>query len=147
MARTSLLLEAYPYSTFVFIHRNPFQCIQSTQRIWNLNRSFSFETYTDQEATNLISKQYELFYHQYGETLKPAINSGVRFSDLVAQPLKTIEKIYADLSLHNLETSTKEIKMIIKKRTKTSGKYAQPNELEISNFSQIKNIHDELGYH
>ena len=77
---------------------------------------------------HLISKQYELFYYQYRRTSKATINSEVRFSDLVAKPLKTIEKVYADLSLHNWEASRKEIEMIIKNRIKTPSIYKNPNE-------------------
>ena len=142
MARTPILQKMYPDALFVFIHRNPLECIHSAKRIWKLNQPYSFESYSETVVKEIIENQYATFYYNFKINIKKNINCTVKFEDLVTQPEKTIELIYSKLSLHLNKTSRIKTYSLIKKDKKSYN----IKEKYLNNFEIIKNICLELGY-
>ena len=103
--RIRLLLEMFPNSKFVHIHRNPYEVFQSTRHLmdfWRehycLLQQFKFDDIEDD-----IIRRYNEMYNAYFEELG-LIPKGrfceIRFEDLEQDPIDQIQYIYKNLNLN-----------------------------------------------
>lgn len=99
IARVAVLLEMFPNAKFVHIHRDPSTVYQSKMHL--LNSMFG-DKLTAAEKHLLVVDSYSSCYNAFHEAL-PQIPEGnishVAFSDLEANPMDSIRRIYKELQL------------------------------------------------
>lgn len=145
LARTAILKGKFPDSKFIHIHRNPKESIRSNKRLWDLNRSFSFENYSDSDVYDVIQYQFQSFYKAFKRDQVP-MDCTITFSELIADPLETISKVYSSLELEGFGLVKDHIQvkqsnaMQISRPNKTMGS----DEFELS--AETLAIANELGY-
>lgn len=103
--RIRLLLEMFPNSKFIHIHRNPYEVFQSTRHLMDIWRKhycllqrFKFDDMEDD-----IIRRYNEMYDAYFEEVV-LIPKGqfceLRFEDLESDPIEKIQNIYEKLNLN-----------------------------------------------
>lgn len=101
-ARLSMLHRLYPNAKFIFIQRNPYEILKSNQRLW---KSFNDQCLHDDPEGNVdekilwsMNECYEHYEHD-----KKSLNQDqlieLSYEEFMADPLKTMEKIYSQLEL------------------------------------------------
>lgn len=101
--RVAMLLERYPRARFIYLVRNPYVVYESTHNFFRSTlEAVRMEAISEKELDREILLNYRALYESY-ETEKRLIPEGqlfeVRFEDLEADPLPTVERIYKQLSL------------------------------------------------
>lgn len=109
-ARVKLLRELFPGARFVHISRNPYEIYQSTHKLhekllyqWCLQRPPIEDT---NWRSNVILNHFRKMYEAYFEDIKQLSSSeivDVKYTDLVAAPMKVIEDIYKQLGIEGFE--------------------------------------------
>ncbi len=100
-ARIPWLLEMYPNAKFIFIHRNPYEVVQST---FNFNKSIlpplQLQSMDEEQLMDSILYTYTSILEKYYKD-KNLLNRNnlleISYSDLVDKPKRIIESIYKDL--------------------------------------------------
>jgi omega-hydroxy-beta-dihydromenaquinone-9 sulfotransferase len=104
--RVALLKKMYPGAKFIFIKRDPLACIHSNVRLWDINRAFSFEAYTEDLSEQIIVSMHKRFHERYLEE-KEILGSDelaeVEYEELIREPVETIARIYQKLGLPDSE--------------------------------------------
>jgi omega-hydroxy-beta-dihydromenaquinone-9 sulfotransferase len=133
--RIALLKKIYPDAKFVYIKRNPSECIVSNKRLWEINRPFSFEKYKEEEVEDLLIAMYKVFEENY-EDQKKILDANdlveINYSDFITAPEETIQRIYRQLNLNDsAEKKVARQKLIEERKTysrlvhKESGRIAK----------------------
>jgi LPS sulfotransferase NodH len=102
--RIKLILEKFPDSKFVHVHRNPYEVYQSTVNLYRtvLPGNYLQEPNCFEECQEAILRRYELMYTSYlkERTLIPENNLfEIDYNSLDADKFGTIAKIYEKLQL------------------------------------------------
>lgn len=107
-ARIKILLSIFPKARFVYIHRHPLQVFQSAA---NMAQCYYWYTYLhmpeNRHILDFILEQYQVLYHAYLKQrgVVPANRLlEVRFEDLDAKPVDTIQAVYEHLTLGSFES-------------------------------------------
>lgn len=111
--RVKELLELFPQSKFLFIHRNPYAVFHSTRHLFRKAISTQFlQNFSEEEIVDRV------FYY-FSSTLQKYLNERhmiptgnlleISFEELDKQPWPTIEKIYSQLNLENFEAARPKI--------------------------------------
>lgn len=100
-ARIPQILELYPNAKFIYIHRNPYEVVRSTVAFYkSILPATQLQDIDDDTLINDILWVYEQLIYKY-EKDKLSIPSEnlieVKYADLVRQPDKEIQQIYANL--------------------------------------------------
>ena len=118
--RIALLKSIYPDARFIFIKREPYACLQSNKRLWAINKSFSFEYYSEDLAERVTLKMYEIFHERYKKE-KSSLKSGelveVTYEELIENPGDLLDRIYETLTIHNNDQKRKLRQNLIDKRS------------------------------
>jgi hypothetical protein len=108
--RIKRLLEIFPTAQFVHVVRDPAETLPSTLALWrSLLPSQAFESY---HVAALQERVFEDFMEAYErlELARPEFQPGqfveVRYEELVRQPAKTLQSLYAKLGLGDFPLST-----------------------------------------
>jgi hypothetical protein len=105
--RVKVLLELFPEAKFVFIHRDPGTVFRSTRKLYNRMISSQLLQHCSQrEIEQIILKENALILRKYLSE-RSLIPDGqlveIAFSELDADPLATMKKIYSQLGLKGFE--------------------------------------------
>jgi hypothetical protein len=102
-ARLGLLSPAFPAARFVHVVRDPVAVFASTVHLWTTVHAISGLTAMD--STDLYAYVLNTYVHMYREffatvsALPPGSFHQLRYEDLVANPLGTLEECYESLGL------------------------------------------------
>ena len=101
--RVELLLKLFPDAQFVYIHREPEAVYLSACHMADTQYWFMYlKQPTDEQVHEFILNQFEVLWHEY-EVARELIPKGnlveVAYSELSAQPVQTIGRIYSTLGL------------------------------------------------
>ena len=106
-ARIPLLLEMFPDARFVYLHRSPLEVFASAK---NLHRKIlkmtSMQTYCEADIERNVLAIYPLLLERYfkdRQLLRANQLVEVGFSDLEANPLQVVEKVYRKLEITGYE--------------------------------------------
>ncbi len=107
--RVKTLLEMYPNAKFIYLVRNPYTVYESTSSFFNNTMApICWQKISREELRDQILENYKALYRSY-ESEKHLIPAGnlieVRFEDVEAAPLQTVENIYNTLSLGGFEAA------------------------------------------
>ena len=108
-SRVKELLEIFPESKFLFIHRNPYAVFHSTRHLFRKAISTQFlQNFSEEEIVERV------FYY-FSSTLQKYLSERflipqehlieISFEELETSPWATIEKVYAHLDLGGLENA------------------------------------------
>lgn len=102
-ARLRLLLDLYPQARVVYLYRDPCEVYQSTLRMRaRMAQDVGLQHFDHQLASEHLLSMYPRMIQNFFADL-PRVQPGrfvaVRYQDLKARPLPTIERIYATLGL------------------------------------------------
>lgn len=106
-ARIRVLREMYPNAKFIHISRNPYTLYASTVNLWK--RFLISESYQRTDGTyleELVFESLERMYRAYirdTEGMSPEDLIEIRYEDLCADLVGTMEKVYAQLNLGDFE--------------------------------------------
>lgn len=106
--RVESILETFPDARFVVLYRNPYETIPSLLKL--LSVGWKHQGITDEaRVRKSLRAMTELSYETYLYPLEAlARHPGVRqavvdYRDLVAEPRRTVERVYADLGIEMTE--------------------------------------------
>lgn len=102
--RIAWLAEQFPGAQFLHIVRDPSAMIPSLERTWRvLDLTQAFQTPDgDKDYLPLIEETFERMFASFREsqaTLKAGQLHEIRYEDLIADPLNTLEEVYRELQL------------------------------------------------
>jgi hypothetical protein len=101
--RVASLIETFPDARFVVPFRNPYETIPSLLKLMKV--AWAMRKWSDAEMQRSLRILAEQSYHTYEYPLEVLArhpdtpHAVVDYEDLVAQPKRTIEKIYSELGL------------------------------------------------
>ncbi|MDO5552759.1 MAG: sulfotransferase [Planctomycetia bacterium] len=107
-ARIKAILERFPNARFVHIHRDPYTLFPSTCTLWM--KLAAVHGVQHPKGKGLEEKVYSDFEHMYNAfaadlpLLKEHQLVEVGYTDLVRNPVETLEKIYSGLNLTDFES-------------------------------------------
>lgn len=105
--RVKELLELFPNAKFIFIHRDPATVFRSTKKLYNMTVQSQFLQFAGQRSIEkLIIENNKLIIDKYlhERSLIPEGNLiEIAYNELDADPWETIQKIYTNLGLRNLD--------------------------------------------
>lgn len=145
--RIHWLKETFPEARFIFIHRDPYQCIEASKHLWKLNGAFSFEEFDDSMVEKILQFQFLSFYRLLKAQSTDTLISTITFQELVEKTLGTMELVYNLLGLTNFEEAKPKIMTIekLRKRNNVQNKSQKTPDYLINNWL-IGDIRRELGY-
>lgn len=97
MARLNHLKSRFPSASFIFIHRDPEACISSARRLWKLNRSFSFQRYSEEKVREILLHQFKTFYELFEADGGFENCIEIRFEKLISDASLELERLYKTL--------------------------------------------------
>ncbi|MEL6364261.1 MAG: sulfotransferase [Pseudomonadota bacterium] len=105
--RLAMLREIFPHAKFVHIERNPYEVFTSMRNFYEkLFAEFALQDYSHVDIDERILQVYErmmLRLERDAEGLPENVYLDVRYEDLDAKPLETVERIYETLELPGFE--------------------------------------------
>jgi len=108
--RISILLEMFPQAKFIYLHRNPYHLFYSMRNMWKraILKFYSLQHITETELDEIVFSHFAYLIDHYEKEkyLIPVANLiEVSYEELKQDPFKTLEKIYASLSLPGFESA------------------------------------------
>jgi len=102
-SRVKELLELFPDAKFIFLHRDPYTTYKSMMHLFDsVVRTQFFQKVSDEEIRELVIYMYRETLRKYMDD-RSRIPDGnlieVPYAELSAEPVKTVENIYAALGL------------------------------------------------
>ncbi len=110
--RVALLAAAFPNARFIHITRDPRALFPSTCRLWRsldevqalqAPQADSKDDGIEEYVLDCLAKMYQSF-HQQRDQIDQNRLIDIRYEDLIADPISTLEKIYNSLRLADFET-------------------------------------------
>ena len=106
-ARIRTILERFPDAKFVYIHRNPYVLFPSTYNLWTkLAVTHGVQVMKEEGLAEKVLDDFVRMDEAYTADkplLKPGQITEISYDDLVADPVGTLEKIYADIGIDGFE--------------------------------------------
>jgi omega-hydroxy-beta-dihydromenaquinone-9 sulfotransferase len=116
--RVKELLELFPQSKFVFIHRNPFDIFLSTRHLYyRMLRTQFLQFKSHQEIDDKIFYYFNATMQKYLDErhLIPKENLiEIGFDELEEKPYEVVERIYSELNIPHYEIALPEIDKYLK---------------------------------
>ncbi len=113
-SRVKQLVEMFPNSKFIYIHRNPYEVYHSTKHLYKKAVSTQFLQSPDEETIE------NTVFYCYKETLQKYLRERhlipkenlveISFKELENTPLETIKRIYEEIGLTNFTNSEESFK-------------------------------------
>lgn len=104
-ARISLLLEMYPNAKFIFIHRNPYEVVQSTFNFYkSILPSLQLQSINDKQLMESIISTYNLMIQKYYKDKKMLHSKNIMeiaYTDFIDSPKDIVKSIYKNLIQEN----------------------------------------------
>ena len=150
-SRVKVLLEMFPRARFVHIVRNPFVVFPSTINLWKRmyrNDGLQVPTYDglDEHVFATFSRMYEVFQRDR-DLIPPGQLCEVRYEDLVAQPMRQMERVYQELNLGEFESvRAKLAAYFAAKADYKTNRYQLPADLAAEIGQRWSNYFDRYGY-
>ncbi|MCA8921131.1 MAG: sulfotransferase [Planctomycetes bacterium] len=101
-ARVARLVELFPEAKFVHIRRNPYDVFRSSVKFFDTTLWYVLLQRPRESQVEGVLRRYRMIYDAYlreRHTVPAGNLCEVRFEDLEAQPLETLERIYGELGL------------------------------------------------
>jgi omega-hydroxy-beta-dihydromenaquinone-9 sulfotransferase len=118
-ARIPLLLGAFPNARFIHMVRNPYDVFPSMVNLWRqVCTLFSLEPLDESGLEDLVLDIGELLYRRFEDhrDLIPAEHyAEIRFEDLVADQLGTLEQTYAKVGLGSFKPAKNPVRNYLEK--------------------------------
>lgn len=123
-ARIPFLLDLFPNAKFIFIHRNPYDTFYSSKKLWltmldNLAMQQISTEQMEDEIIRTYTKLMSSYLQQRGQVPEGQLVE-LRFSQLIADPVKKLAKVYNTLGLDGYHPAVNRFKQFL--GDKTSGK-------------------------
>lgn len=117
-SRVRELLELYPRSKFIFVHRDPVDVFLSTRNFYQRTVETQFLQDADEAViVDNIIDFYSAMMQKYLQerTMIPAGNLiEISFEELIRSPEQTVRRIYSDLSLSGFESAEPHFQQYLK---------------------------------
>jgi hypothetical protein len=149
--RVKVLLEMFPKARFIHIVRNPFVIFPSTINLWKRmyrNDGLQVPTYDglDEHVFATFARMYEVFERDRS-LIPPGQLSEVRYEDLVAEPLRQMERIYGELHMGEFErVQPKMAAYFAEKADYKTNRYQLPADLAEEVVRRWGPYFDRYGY-
>lgn len=137
--RVARLAAEFPEAKFIHISRDPRSLYPSTVRLWQgLGEVQSLQVWPEQEEPNpyvltCLERMYAAF-HRDRESLAANRIIDVRYEDLIADPVATVESIYRTLHLADFESARPNLTKWV---ADEHGKY-QTNRHQLDSTTEMK---------
>jgi hypothetical protein len=143
--RLKVLMEMYPDSKFIYIHRNPYEVFTSTRTLYNKTIKSQFlQELDDIEIDDRILYAYEKTLKKYLSD-KEIIPRGqlieVAYTELDKNPMKVLEKIYDELELGDFE----QVGPMMEKYLAQLGRFKKNNTVSIPDHI-LEQINKRWGF-
>lgn len=142
--RFEMLREMFPNAKFIHIHRNPYEVFLSMRNFYKkLLKEFALQSYDHVDIDEAIFEVYERMmkdYEQVAASVPPEQLVELRYEELDAAPLETVEKVYAALGLPGFDTSRGDFEAYL-----SSIKSFKKNSFAYSDEVAVK-VENRLGY-
>lgn len=107
--RLAMLREMFPGAKFIHIHRNPYDVFVSMRNFYNkLLKEFALQNYDHVDVDEAILSVYDRMMRAYerdAEGLGTDRLIELRYDDLDANPLESVEKCYSALALPGFDSA------------------------------------------
>jgi hypothetical protein len=149
--RIPVLLELYPDAKFIFIHRHPYQVMQSNSKLYeSILPLVSFQEIDGKLMSEHVSHTYLLTLQAYFRDRK-LIRSGnlfeLKYDDLVKDPVAMLEKIYRKLQLGKIEEALPFFAREAEKyRSYKVNEYRVDVKLKETIYRKFPEVYEKLGY-
>ncbi len=135
--------EFFPEAKFINIVRNPENMVPSTINMW-ANHWHTFgdpdESYPLKDVLMEHAKHWYQYPHQKLKSLPPDRYAVVSFAEMVSDPKKTIEEIYAKFGLE----ITSEYQQILKEETEKARNYRSSHRYSLTEMGlDLEALHSE----
>jgi hypothetical protein len=106
-ARVPELKAMFPGARFIHIHRDPFEVFVSMRRMVHITCSIvALQDYDQAAVDEAIMTHYPIIMDRLREGLKSAgAHADVRYTDLVKQPVETLQRVYDELDLGDFDAA------------------------------------------
>jgi len=105
--RLPLLLPEFLKAHYIVIERNPYEVFASNLKLWRtLLELYAVEPWTPEEIENFVLEAYLVHEEAISEGSRRASShqlARVRYEDIVADPVREMERIYGELNLGNFD--------------------------------------------
>ena len=131
-ARVKTILERFPNAKFVHISRDPFTLFPSTVNLWmKLSGTHGLQVpkggpALEEKVLSDFEKMYDAFFEDI-ELLNDDAYCEISYDELVANPVATLEKIYAQLKIDGFSENRAKFEAF----AETQKKYKK-NQFELS---------------
>jgi hypothetical protein len=143
--RVASLIETFPDARFVVPFRNPYETIPSLLKLMKV--AWAMRKWSDAEMQRSLRILAEQSYHTYEYPLEVLArhpetpHAVVDYEDLVAQPKRTIEKIYSELGL----PMTEEYERMLAAQQEKAKKHQTSHSYDLDEFGLSgAEIHEAL---
>ena len=137
-ARIPWLLEMYPNAKFIFIHRNPYEVVQSTFNFYkSILPALQLQSIEEEKLMELIITTYNAMIHKYYVDKNILSNKNlmeIEYTELIDKPKNIIAAIYNDFILEDFGA----IERIISKTI--------TNEHSLKSYKYDKSYIDKINY-
>ena len=150
-ARIPILINMYPNAKFIHIYRDPYKVYVST---WKLYRKilpiFSFQHISSEQLDKEILFNYRAIFERYLKDRKLIPRGNlieISYEDFIENPVKKLERIYAELNLEGFEKAKPMFEQYVKKHENYStDKYSIDEHTKKKIYNEWKFVFDEFGY-
>ncbi|MGB6065594.1 MAG: sulfotransferase [Desulfomonilaceae bacterium] len=118
LARVGTLLEIFPQAKFVHIVRDPYRVYVSTRKLWADGLSAAHLQMPQSELVDeiIFSWYIQLFslFERDRQLIPPGSLCEIKFEDLEARPIETLNEIYEGLDLPGFELLEERLKVYLR---------------------------------
>ena len=119
-ARIKILLEIFPDANFIHIYRNPYKVYLSTIKMRNrVLDKLALQKASEEEIEKQIIENYKRLMNSYFEQEKQIPKNkliGIKYEDLVSDPIKQVKMIYSKLKLPGLKNALPEMQKYLERQ-------------------------------
>ena len=144
-ARVEEILELYPQARFIHIHRNPYDVLKSTFRLYEkLLPLHGFCQVDESMVEQHILSSYDSMYRKFSSSIQSIPSSQlveISYQELISSPKLTLSRIYGQLSLEDFSQTWSFMESNIKDRNN----YQTNRHSELEAYL-IKQVNDQWKF-
>lgn len=118
MGRVGTLLEMFPKAQFIHIVRDPYTVYLSIRKLWRDSFEHTYLQMPDEEQTEekILSWYEQLFdlFERDKELIPAGAINEIKFEDLEARPVETLQEVYEALGLPGFEAFKERVMLYLK---------------------------------